>query len=69
MLDTFKTTYTGRSTPNKGETWFARLPDAKALTTVVVTDITAHTVEVKTLGEQRFRYVTEDVTFVEKVDQ
>ena len=70
MMDTFKTTsYTPTPSPNKGETWFVRLPEAKALTTVVVTDLTAHTVELKTLGDHKSRYVVEDVYFVEKVYQ
>lgn len=67
MLDTFKTTYSTKASPNKGETWFVRLPEARALTTVVVTDITAHTVELKTLGDHKNRYVKDDVQFVEKV--
>lgn len=69
MVDTIKTSMRPDLRPNKGETWFVRLPDAKALTTVVVTDITAHTVEVKTLGDHKNRYVSEDVEFVEKVYQ
>ena len=69
MLDTFKTSYTTKSSPNKGETWFVKLPDSKTLTTVVVTDLTAHTVELKTLGDHKSRYVVEDVQFIEKVYQ
>lgn len=69
MAETIKTKMRPDLRPNKGETWFVRLPDAKALTTVVVTDITAHTVEVKTLGDHKNRYVSEDVEFVEKVYQ
>ena len=70
MMDTINTNYKPKFVANKGETWYVKLPgEGKSLTQVVVTDLTAHTVEVQTLGEQRFRYVVEDVYFVEKVYQ
>lgn len=67
MLDTFKTSYSTKPTPNKGETWFVRLADSRTVMTAVITDVTAHTVELKTLGDNFSRYVKDDVQFVEKV--
>lgn len=59
---------TKSATPNKGETWYVRLPDAKSLTTAVVTDLTAHTVELtKDGGWQTSRYIRDDIQFVERV--
>lgn len=84
MLDTINTTSSTtmfgstystkvvKLSPNKGETWWVKLPDSvtigkSTLDKVVVTEVTAHTVEVKTVGGYLNRYVKDDVQFVEKV--
>lgn len=54
--------------PSKGETWWVKFPEARALSEVVVTDITAHTIELETKGYYGVRrYVRDEVTFIEKV--
>lgn len=54
--------------PSKGETWWVKFSGAKALSEVVVTDITAHTVELEHRGYYGVRrYVRDEVTFIEKV--
>lgn len=58
---------TAQHTPDKGETWYCKLPNYTTLSEVVVKDVTAHTVELVTLGGNRQRYCTEDVEFIEKV--
>lgn len=65
---TITTTYSVPQ-PVKGETWYIKLPDTKALTRAVITDVTAHTVEYKTVGDYTYRYCKTDVEFIEKVYQ
>lgn len=66
---TINTTMYQSPQPVKGETWYIKVADSKALTKAVITDVTAHTVEYKTLGDYTFRYCKTDVQFVEKVYQ
>lgn len=71
MMDTIKNGLTPLRAPQPvtGETWYVKLPDTKNLTTVVVSDVTAHTVELTGDGGFRHRYIREDVCFVERVYQ
>lgn len=64
---TYTTTTYQSPQPVKGETWYVKLPDTKSLSKVVITDVTAHTVEYKTIGDYTYRYCKTDVELIEKV--
>lgn len=70
-MDTIKTSMMPLRAPQPvmGETWYVKLPETKSLTTVVVSDVTAHTVELTGDGGFCHRYIREDVCFVERVYQ
>lgn len=54
--------------PSGGETWWVKLPGGVSLTEVVVTGVTAHTVELRSQpGKTVTRYVRDEVQFIEKV--
>lgn len=57
-----------RPQPSGGETWWVKLPGGVSLTEVVVTGVTAHTVELRSQpGKTVSRYVRDEVQFIEKV--